>query len=88
MKQTQRELLCTGRLLLMSSAVSATAANLYYNQPILPKIGAELGLSSEQLGSIPAAGQIGYAAALLFLSPLGDKLPRKQLISILSVLLV
>ncbi|MCG9543462.1 MFS transporter [Vibrio sp. Isolate33] len=88
MKQTQRELLGTGRLLLMSSAVSATAANLYYNQPILPKIGAELGLSSEQLGSIPAAGQIGYAAALLFLSPLGDKLPRKQLISILSVLLV
>ncbi|UPR59712.1 MFS transporter [Vibrio sp. ED004] len=88
MKQTQRELLGTGRLLLMSSAVSATAANLYYNQPILPKIGTELGLSSEQLGSIPAAGQIGYAAALLFLSPLGDKLPRKQLISILSVLLV
>ncbi|GGP68468.1 MFS transporter [Shewanella saliphila] len=72
----------------MSSAVSATAANLYYNQPILPKIGAELSLTSEQLGSVPAAGQIGYAAALLFLSPLGDTLPRKRLIAILSVLLV
>lgn len=78
----------TGRLLLMSSAVSATAANLYYNQPILPNIASELGLSSEQLGAVPAASQIGYAAALLFLSPLGDTVPRKRLIAILSVLLV
>ncbi|CAM4464603.1 MFS transporter [Vibrio agarivorans] len=88
MSKTKIETLSTGRLFLMSSAVSATAANLYYNQPILPKIGAELGLTSEQLGSVPAAGQIGYAAALLFLSPLGDTLPRKRLIAILSVLLV
>lgn len=88
MSKATTETLSTGRLFLMSSAVSATAANLYYNQPILPRIGAELGLTSEQLGSIPAAGQIGYAAALLFLSPLGDTLPRKRLIAILSVLLV
>ncbi|WP_394245659.1 MFS transporter [Vibrio astriarenae] len=88
MSKTKTETLSSGRLFLMSSAVSATAANLYYNQPILPKIGAELGLTSEQLGSVPAAGQIGYAAALLFLSPLGDTLPRKRLIAILSVLLV
>jgi len=72
----------------MSSAVSATAANLYYNQPILPQIAQELSLTSEQLGAVPAASQIGYAAALLFLSPLGDTLPRKRLIAILSVLLV
>ncbi|CAH0528863.1 MFS transporter [Vibrio hippocampi] len=88
MSNTVKETLSTGRLLLMSSAVSATAANLYYNQPILPKIGAELGLTSEQLGTVPAAGQIGYAAALLLLSPLGDTVPRKRLIAILSILLV
>ncbi|MCU8501909.1 MFS transporter [Vibrio vulnificus] len=88
MSKLTTETLSRGRLFLMSSAVSATAANLYYNQPILPKIGAELGLTSEQLGSVPAAGQIGYAAALLLLSPLGDTLPRKRLIAILSVLLV
>ncbi|MCY9862069.1 MFS transporter [Vibrio coralliirubri] len=88
MLKATTEVLSTGRLLLMSSAVSATAANLYYNQPILPKIGAELGLTSEQLGAVPAAGQIGYAVALLFLSPLGDTLPRRRLIAILSVMLV
>ncbi|MEZ9320283.1 MFS transporter [Vibrio sp. 10N.286.51.E5] len=88
MSKLTTEVLSTGRLLLMSSAVSATAANLYYNQPILPKIGAELGLTSEQLGAVPAAGQIGYAVALLFLSPLGDTLPRRRLIAILSVMLV
>ncbi|MEZ9131076.1 MFS transporter [Vibrio breoganii] len=88
MSQAKTPTLGTGRLLLMSSAVSATAANLYYNQPILPQMGAELGLTQDQLGSIPAASQIGYAAALLFLSPLGDTIPRKRLIAILSVLLV
>ncbi|CDT60579.1 MFS transporter [Vibrio coralliirubri] len=87
MSKATTEVLSTGRLLLMSSAVSATAANLYYNQPILPKIGAELGLTSEQLGAVPAAGQIGYAVALLFLSPLGDTLPRRRLIAILSIML-
>ncbi|GEM81290.1 MFS transporter [Vibrio superstes] len=88
MIQAKTPTLGTGRLLLMSSAVSATAANLYYNQPILPQMGAELGLTQDQLGSIPAATQIGYAAALLFLSPLGDTMPRKRLIAILSVVLV
>ncbi|WP_261817926.1 MFS transporter [Vibrio gallicus] len=84
----QQQPLSKARLLLMSSAVSATAANLYYNQPILPQIGHDLGLTSAQLGTIPAAGQIGYATALLLLSPLGDKLPRRRLISVLSMLLI
>ncbi|WP_413283021.1 MFS transporter [Vibrio sp. MA40-2] len=84
----QENTLSRGRLLLMSSAVSATAANLFYNQPLLPSIGQDLGLTSEQLGAISASGQVGYAVALLFVSPLGDTLPRKRLIAILSILLV
>ncbi|CAD5282254.1 Major facilitator superfamily MFS_1 [Alteromonas sp. 38] len=80
--------LTTGKLLLMSSAVAATVANLYYNQPILPQIGKDLGLSTHQLGAIPSAGQIGYAVALLFLSPLGDTVSRKTIIGLLSLLLV
>ncbi len=77
-----------GLLLLMSSAVSATAANLYYNQPLLPQIGQELNLGSEALGAIPAATQFGYAAALLLISPLGDNMSRKRLIAILSLFLI
>ncbi len=77
-----------GLLLLMSSAVSATAANLYYNQPLLPQMGQELQLSGEALGAIPAATQFGYAAALLLISPLGDNMSRKGLIAVLSFFLV
>jgi len=75
-------------LLLMTAAIAATAANLYYNQPILPLIGHEFDLNNAQLGSIPALTQFGYAFALLFLSPLGDSIARRRLIGILSYLLV
>jgi len=75
-------------LLLMTAAITATAANLYYNQPILPLIGHEFNLTDSQLGSIPALTQFGYAFALLFISPLGDSIARRRLIGILSCLLV
>ncbi|MEL0624064.1 MFS transporter [Marinomonas arenicola] len=74
-------------IFLIASAVSASAANLYYNQPILPLIGQDLALSDALLGAIPAATQIGYALALLFISPLGDRFPRRNVIAFLSVLL-
>ena len=74
MSKVTTETLGTGRLLLMSSAVSATAANLYYNQPILPKIGTELGLTSAQLGAVPAASQIRghFAAQTPHCDPIGN----------------
>ncbi|MEL0630449.1 MFS transporter [Psychromonas aquatilis] len=75
-------------LLLMTTAIAATAANLYYNQPILPLIAKEFNLTSVQLGSIPALTQFGYAFALLFISPLGDAIARRHLISVLSAVLV
>lgn len=75
-------------LLLMTTAIGATAANLYYSQPILPLIADEFNLTHSQLGSIPALTQFGYAFALLFISPLGDSIARRRLIGILSCLLV
>tara|TARA_R110001583_G_scaffold19176_1_gene75369 strand:+ start:7339 stop:8514 length:1176 start_codon:yes stop_codon:yes gene_type:complete len=75
-------------LLLMTTAITATAANLFYNQPLLPLIAKEFNLSSSQLGSIPAFTQFGYAFALLFISPLGDSIARRRLISVLSCLLI
>ncbi|MDO6561968.1 MFS transporter [Amphritea sp. 1_MG-2023] len=75
-------------LLLMSTAIAATAANLYYNQPILPLIAEEFSLTHAQIGSIPALTQLGYAFALLFISPLGDSIARRRLIGILSCILV
>ena len=88
MSNENKPAISKGLLLLMTTAVSATAANLYFNQPILPQIGADLGISGDALGAIPAASQLGYALALLLISPLGDSMPRKRLISMLSLLLV
>ena len=75
-------------LLLMSCAISATVANLYYSQPILPEIGNDLGIRGDNLGLIPASSQLGYSVALLLVSPLGDNMPRKKLIGFLSFSLI
>lgn len=88
MKDENKPAISKGLLFLMTTAVSATAANLYFNQPILPQIGADLGISGDSLGAIPAASQLGYALALLLISPLGDSVSRKRLIAILSFFLV
>ncbi|WP_413701282.1 hypothetical protein ACLKMH_06235 [Psychromonas sp. KJ10-10] len=56
-----------GLLFLMAMAISATAANLYYNQPLLPSIGEALGIEDHNLGLIPSSTQIGYAQLLSFL---------------------
>lgn len=77
--------LSRGVLLLIAIAISATVANLYYNQPLLPSIGATFGVDEGLLGFIPSASQIGYAAAILFISPLGDVMNRKVLIGYLSI---
>jgi predicted MFS family arabinose efflux permease len=75
-------------LVLMAMAVAFTAANLYYYQPLLPALRDDLSLSDTQLGLVPFATQIGYAAAILLISPLGDVMPHRKLIGLLSCLLV
>ncbi|WP_420388781.1 MFS transporter [Marinobacter sp.] len=75
-------------LLLMATAVAFTAANLYYYQPLLPALRDGLSLSDTLLGLVPFATQVGYAAAILLISPLGDVIPRRKLIALLSCLLV
>ncbi|MBZ0334410.1 MFS transporter [Marinobacter sp. AL4B] len=72
----------------MATAVAFTAANLYYYQPLLPALRDGLSLSDTLLGLVPFATQAGYAAAILLISPLGDVIPRRKLIALLSCLLV
>lgn len=76
-----------GLLLLMTIAVAATAANLYYNQPLLADMAASLGVSQGTIGMIPSATQFGYAVATLLISPLGDTMDRRLLIRNLSITL-
>lgn len=67
-------------VLLFAVACGATVANLYYAQPLLDVIATSLHVSSTSAVLIVTASQIGYAAGLLFLVPLGDRLDRRRMI--------
>ncbi len=67
-------------LMLMTFSAGLVVANIYYCQPVLGKIAAELKVSETSVSSIATLTQTGYAAGLLFIIPLGDMLQRKKLI--------
>jgi predicted MFS family arabinose efflux permease len=56
-------------------------ANLYYAQPLLHVIARDLGVSSGAAGLLVTASQIGYAAGIVLLVPLGDLLDRRRMVS-------
>jgi predicted MFS family arabinose efflux permease len=65
---------------LLAVAAGAIAANLYYAQPLLPTIAADLAVPARRVGALPMATQLGYGAGMLLLVPLGDRLERRGLI--------
>ena len=65
-----------------------SVANLYYNQPLLNLMRADLGVSDFQANLIAMITQIGYALGLLFIVPLGDLYRRKKIILVNFFLLV
>lgn len=67
-------------LTVVGIAVGALVANLYYAQPLVSKIGPELGISPELAGSIVSVTQIGYGLGLFFLVSLSDLVESKRLI--------
>jgi predicted MFS family arabinose efflux permease len=66
--------------LAMAVAAGCAAANVWYNQPMLGVIAADLGVSSHTVALIPTATQIGFAAGIVLLLPLGDRMDRRALI--------
>ncbi len=67
---------------LLSVACTMTAANLYYNQPLLADIGRAFSVSEGAVGFIATLAQLGYAAGLLFIVPLGDSFDRRNLLTL------
>ncbi|WP_407218192.1 MFS transporter [Enterobacter hormaechei] len=73
-------------ILLMSVATGLAVASNYYAQPLLDTIARAFDLSASSAGFIVTAAQIGYAAGLLFLVPLGDMFERRMLIVSMTLL--
>ncbi|ARP93860.1 MFS transporter [Bordetella genomosp. 13] len=67
-------------LLLLSASTGLAVASIYYSQPMLGILGAELQASGSAVGWIPTLTQLGYALGILLLAPLGDRYDRKRII--------
>lgn len=72
----------TSRWTIFILAIGAgfSVASIYYAQPLLPLMGADLHLSIAGMGLVPTLTQAGYALGILFLLPLGDRHDRRALI--------
>jgi predicted MFS family arabinose efflux permease len=68
-------------VVLLAVACGAAAANLYYAQPLLDVIARDLGVSAGAAGLLVTASQVGYAAGLVLLVPLGDLLDRRRMVA-------
>jgi predicted MFS family arabinose efflux permease len=72
-------------VLLFAVACGLSAANLYYAQPVLDTIAKSFGTSSGTAGLIVSVSQIGYAAGLALLVPVGDLVSRRRLIPLIMI---
>lgn len=66
--------------LLLASGAGFAVAALYYSQPMLGVLGADLGSSERTAGFVPTLTQLGYALGIAALAPLGDRYDRRRII--------
>ncbi|MBB3256387.1 putative MFS family arabinose efflux permease [Paraburkholderia bannensis] len=69
-----------GLLLLLATIAGISVANIYYNQPLLDDFRKTFPSGAAWIGAVPAATQLGYAAGMLLLAPLGDRFDRRRII--------
>ena len=73
-------------VLLLSFAAGQAVAGTFYAQPLLDEIATSFGIGEGSAGAVIAFTQVGYAAGLVLLVPLGDVVERRRLILLQIVL--
>lgn len=68
-------------MIIFSVAVGVLVANIYYAQPLFVQIAKDFNIPSSLSGFLVTLSQIGYAAGVLLIVPLGDKIDRRKIIS-------
>lgn len=70
----------TRMALLLAFVSAAVVANVYYAQPLLDDLGAQLHMTPAALGWVTTATQAGYLIGLVLVVPLGDRFDRRRMI--------
>lgn len=78
MKLTPNQGIPKSSLWMLAVMAGVSVSNLYYCQPLLNLIRADLLLSEFQVNFVSVVTQAGYALGLLFIIPLGDKYDRRN----------
>jgi len=78
----------TPLVILLASGAGLSVASLYYCQPLLGILAADIGVSDVDIGFVPTLTQLGYALGILLLAPLGDRHDRRNIILIKALLLI
>lgn len=73
-------------VLLLAVSCGLTVANLYYAQPLLAELTRSFRVSGVAAGGLITVTQLGYAAGMVFLVPLGDRVENRRLVSALLAL--
>ncbi|MGH9090452.1 MAG: MFS transporter [Acidimicrobiales bacterium] len=70
----------------MAVATGAIVANLYYAQPLLHEVARDFGVGSAAASVVITCTQVGYAAGLVLVVPLGDLYARRPLVPVVFCL--
>jgi len=82
MTQSENSYLSGATVLLFATACGIVVANIYYSQPLVGLIAPALHLTAARASLIVSVTQLGYAAGLLVLVPLGDIIENRRLVTL------